>query len=97
MGLLNFRLLEVDSLHALAEFHSTDHKSLPAKSPIIQWLPKDDYIEALVVMPDATEVKGLCESYCRNLKVDDRIQFVRFGFVRVDRVNDPMVFYYTHP
>ncbi|RLE50976.1 MAG: glutamate--tRNA ligase [Candidatus Methanomethylicota archaeon] len=97
MGLLNFKVKKVREDLVVAEFDSLDHKALPPKSPIIHWLPKDVHLNAIVVMPDASEIKGLCEIYCKELRVDDRIQFVRFGFVRVDEIGDPIIFYYTHP
>jgi glutamyl-tRNA synthetase len=60
-------------------------------------VPVEDNIEAEVVMPDATTVKGYCEPDCKNLKLGDIVQLERFGFARVDEINDEKIkFYYAH-
>jgi glutamyl-tRNA synthetase len=46
-------------------------------------------------MPDASINEGIAERKCEALKIDDMIQFERFGFVRVDQV-EPWTFYYSH-
>lgn len=97
MGLMNLKIREVECDCVVADFHSFSVDELPSKSPIIQWLPCDRWIEAKIIMPDASEINGICEEYCGKLRVDDRIQFVRFGFVRLDGVDDVLTFYYTHP
>ena len=64
---------------------------------IIQWCPTSDAIKATVVMPDNTRVEGYIESDAKELKVDDMVQLERFGFARVDSVEDDKIrFYYTH-
>ncbi len=97
MGLLNFKVESIGRDAVSSTFHSFDLKELPSRAPIIHWLPKDRCLPAKVVMPDASEVGGFCEEHCSKLKVDDRIQLVRFGFVRVDDVGEKLTFYYTHP
>jgi len=53
-----------------------------------------------VIMPNAKIKKGLGEPILRNkkyLKVGDIIQFIRFGFCRLDKRDDKkLTFYYTH-
>jgi len=49
-----------------------------------------------VVMPDATVAEGIAESFCRKLKPGDVIQFERFGFVRIDKINRKLTAYYAH-
>jgi glutamyl-tRNA synthetase len=66
------------------------------KAQLIQWIPKDQEFKCQVVMPDASVTKGFAESACKNLKPDVTIQFERFGFVRIDQVNQKMVVYYAH-
>ncbi len=63
--------------------------------PKIQWV-NDKYIEFTVMIPaqlivnglfnkeSLKVVKGFAEEDCKNLKHDDIIQFMRFGFCRVD-------------
>ena len=82
------------------EFISTEVDSrLSAK--MIHWLPvSKDLIPVEIIMPDASVKKGLGEPILRNkkyLKVGDIIQFIRFGFCKLDRKeNDKLIFYYTH-
>ncbi|MCJ7608950.1 glutamate--tRNA ligase [Candidatus Bathyarchaeota archaeon] len=65
-------------------------------APLIQWVPADDNIVAHLVMPDASTVEGLVEGTCRSLKVDDHVQFERFGFARIDATDERIRAYYTH-
>ncbi|MEM2109575.1 MAG: glutamate--tRNA ligase [Candidatus Odinarchaeota archaeon] len=53
---------------------------------IIQWVPVYSKITVEVVMPDGSLTNGLAEPEAGKLKVDDIIQFERFGFIRVDSV-----------
>ncbi|MEC8220812.1 MAG: hypothetical protein VX028_01965, partial [Nanoarchaeota archaeon] len=65
----------------------------------IHFLPVGATEEATLVMQDNSKIKGLTEEL-GNLKVDEAIQFERFGFVRFDRFdredNEVRVFHYTH-
>jgi glutamyl-tRNA synthetase len=64
---------------------------------IIQWLPADATFETEVLLPDATVAKGLAERNIENLKVGEIVQFVRFGFCRLEkREKDKFSFIYTH-
>jgi glutamyl-tRNA synthetase len=47
-------------------------------------------------MPDASVTEGYAESACKKLKPDAMIQFERFGFTRIDQVNQKIVAYYAH-
>jgi glutamyl-tRNA synthetase len=62
--------------------------------PKIQWISKEN-IPVKIVMNDGSLKEGIAEPDVAKLKVDDIIQFMRFGFVRLDdkRV---MKFYFTH-
>ena len=94
MGLLNFRVDELGE-YVLASSAGISLKGSDVK--IIHWLPLDGCVGAKVIMPDVSEKVGLCDSACNFLDVDSVIQFVRFGFVRLDALGDPLVFYYAHP
>jgi len=64
--------------------------------PKIQWVAKNDMIEYNVIIPNQLYigdnynanslevVKGFAESYASALKPDSHVQFVRFGFCRID-------------
>ena len=65
---------------------------------IIHWLPvQKDLVKVEVLMPDKEVKKGLAEPLVKNLKVNDAVQFARFGFCRLDRKEKgKLVFWYTH-
>jgi glutamyl-tRNA synthetase len=65
------------------------------KAQLIQWIPKGSEYPAQVVQQDASIIEGFAEVDCKNLKPDDIIQFERFGFVRVDEVDNKIVVYYA--
>jgi len=96
MGLFNVEVSEAEPGHIEARFHSEDYREARAlDAPFIHWLPEGVGVEARVVMPDGSAATGLAEPKCSELKVDDMIQFERFGFARVDSIS-PFVAYYAH-
>jgi glutamyl-tRNA synthetase len=95
MGLANVEVLRVGA-SVEARYHSKEHQIAREKgAPFIHWVTEGESIATEVVMPDASRAVGLAERLCSSLRVDDMIQFERFGFVRVDSV-DPFVAYYAH-
>lgn len=62
--------------------------------PIVQWLPADDTQDCSIVMPDGTTTEGYCESNL--IESDQVIQFIRYGFVRVDSIGDTVSCHFTH-
>ncbi len=64
---------------------------------IVQWVPVDGSIETELVMPDASIINGFIEPSASNIKVDDVVQFERFGFARLDSITDKkLTFYFAH-
>ncbi|MCJ7429530.1 MAG: glutamate--tRNA ligase [Candidatus Nanohaloarchaeota archaeon QJJ-5] len=62
---------------------------------IVQWLPADATKRCEIIMPDGTKETGHCETNVD--AVDTVIQFIRYGFCRIDQVNSERVLcYYTH-
>ncbi len=99
LGMANFRLVSKEP--PTAEFVSLESEYATSKRlPILQWVPVRDYVEAVVIRPvgeNIDEVKGVAEPAIRELKEDARVQFFRFGYVRLDRwERGTAVFYYTH-
>jgi glutamyl-tRNA synthetase len=47
-------------------------------------------------MPDASVTEGVAEDACKKLRPDESIQFERFGFVRVDRLDEKLTVYFGH-
>ena len=75
-----------------AEFTSLPNKNIPR----IQWVSEPIDVEA--VMVDGSVKKGYGERSLLDFKPDDMVQFERFGFVRIDAVeNDTIKAYYSHP
>lgn len=92
MDCLNFRK-EGDSF----TFVSTDVADYRKEGKrIMHWLPaSEDLIEAEVMMPDKSVVKGLAEPGVKEIEEGAVIQFERFGFCRLDSKKDNK-FWYTH-
>ncbi|MFH1181719.1 MAG: glutamate--tRNA ligase [Candidatus Woesearchaeota archaeon] len=64
---------------------------------IIQWLPADATVQAEILMPDASVARGLAEKNIESVKVGEVVQFVRFGFCRLEKKEkDKFSFIYTH-
>ncbi len=63
-----------------ARFLSMENRDIPK----IQWVAHG--VNGHVVMPDGSESRGLAEPAAASLKVEDVVQFERFGFARIDRV-----------
>lgn len=91
-------LINIDIEEGNVRFNSASfEESRKIKARIIQFVPTEEAIKAEVVMDDGSIVEGFCEKDCKNLKVDDVIQFERFGFARLDEIkDDKLVFYYAH-
>jgi len=65
--------------------------------PVIQWAPMDG-INVRVKRPDGVEEEGIGEPLIVT-ELGKVVQFERYGFVRIDSVNDPkteVVAYFTH-
>jgi glutamyl-tRNA synthetase len=74
-----------------ATFLSMENRGIPK----IQWVAHG--VNGHVVMPDGSESRGLAEPAVAFLKVDDVVQFERFGFSRIDRVTKSEVHaYFAH-
>ncbi|EMR73350.1 glutamyl- or glutaminyl-tRNA synthetase, partial [Thaumarchaeota archaeon SCGC AB-539-E09] len=96
MGLMNIEILDANPTRILARYHSKGHEEAREKgAAFIHWLPDGVGIDAGVMMPDASKVRGLAEPGCMDLKIDAMIQFERFGFVRVDK-QKPFSAYFAH-
>ena len=86
IGLFNIKL------DKKVEFTS---EKIVLEMPKIQWVSEKN-IPVEIVMDDGSIKKGLAEPEIKKLKVDDRIQFMRFGFCRLDQSEKEIIFYFTH-
>jgi len=71
--------------------------------PKVQWIAKNDIVEYKVMIPkelykgeeyntNSLEIaQGFAESFVSTLKPDARVQFVRFGFCRIDAKNQAIM------
>ena len=96
MELFNIEIERIHPYSAEADFLSGSYEEARnAKAPLIQWVPVGKDMPCEVIMPDATIAEGIAEEFCKTLKPDDVVQFERFGFVRIDRVDSKLVAYYS--
>ena len=97
MGLFNIQVENVQAGVVEARFHSRGHEEAKHLSaPLIHWLPAGTGIPCEVIMPDASIARGIAEDTCRQLRPDSVVQFERFGFVRIDRVDWKLTACYAH-
>ena len=96
MGLFNVRPLGFSGNDLKVEFLGEPTKDSESM-PILQWVPEEEKVPVGVVMPDATLREGFAEKALGQEQVGSVIQFVRFGFGRVDEVNpNRTTVYFAH-
>ncbi|UCC33151.1 MAG: glutamate--tRNA ligase [Candidatus Bathyarchaeota archaeon] len=97
MELLNFEIEKIGERKIDAVFHSQSYEEAKKLSaPLIHWVTSDTGIPCEVVMPDASVARGIAEDACKKLRPSEIIQLERFGFVRVDRVDEKLTAYFAH-
>ncbi len=97
MELFNVKIENKRGNSVTATFLSESYEDVrKIKAPLIQWIPKGEEFPCQVVMPDALVTEGFAESACKKLKPDAIIQFERFGFTRINEVNQKLIAYYAH-
>lgn len=89
--LFNIRITSLEPL--CAEYTGNDISVLKQGARIIHWAPVNG-VTVRVVSPDG-EYHGIAEPGIKS-ELNNVVQFERFGFVRIDSVNDVVVAYYTH-
>jgi glutamyl-tRNA synthetase len=97
MELFNVKVDSKTDNSAIATFTSESYEDVrKTKAQLIQWIPKGKEFPCEVVMPDALVTEGFVENACKKLKPDAIVQFERFGFTRINEVNQKLVAYYAH-
>jgi glutamyl-tRNA synthetase len=97
MDLFNFRVEKVEKGVIQATFLGESYEEAKKLgAPLIHWIPVDSGVPCEVLMPDASVAKGVAEDACRTLNPNEIVQFQRFGFVRVDDVNEKLTAYFAH-
>ena len=97
MELFNIKIESKTDGSVTAKFASESYEDVrKIKVQLIQWIPKGTEFPCQVVMSDASVTEGFAEADCKKLKPDAIIQFERFGFVRINEVNQKLIVYYAH-
>lgn len=97
MDLFNFQVEKIEEAGIQATFLSESYEEAKKLgAPLIHWVPFGSGFPCEVVMPDASLFEGVAEDDCRTLTPNEIIQFQRFGFVRVDTVDEKLVAYFAH-
>ena len=97
MELFNFQVERVGEQLIEAVFYSRSYEEARGLgAPLIHWIPMDTGIPCEVVMPDASVASGVAEDACKGLRPNGIIQFERFGFVRVYRLDGKLIVYFAH-
>ena len=88
MHLFNIKLKKNNE----ADFTSLENKDISK----IQFV--SNFVKARVLMPDGNWIDGIADEGIKNLKIGSIIQFERFGFVRLDRINEAgeYEFWFSH-
>ncbi len=98
MELFNIKIKKASKKKVEAAFHSEPYSEAKRlEATLIHWLPAGSGVKTSVIMPDASVVEGYAEDDCRKLEDGSFIQFERFGFVHVDKTEEPLTAYYAHP
>jgi len=97
MELFNFQVEKVEKGRIEGVFHSESYEEAKKIGALlIHWIPLESGIPCEVVMPGASVAMGTAEEACKELHPNQIIQFERFGFVRVDKVNEKLTSYFAH-
>jgi glutamyl-tRNA synthetase len=97
MELFNVRIEKASADTPIAVFVSESYEDVrKAKPQLIHWIPVGQEYACQVILSDASIVDGMCEDVCKQLKPSTVIQFERFGFVRIDAVEEKLTAYYAH-
>ncbi len=97
MELFNFRVETVEKKLIEAVFYSRPYEEAKRlDAPLIHWIPADTGIPCEVVMSNTSVVRGVAEDACKGLRLNEIVQFERFGFVRVDVLDEKLSVYFAH-
>ena len=76
---------------------SFESRTLSRDFPIMHWLPQDENIEVSILKPDGFIAKGKGEINLLNIKMNQTIQFERYGFVNPIKFEKNHLYcYFTH-
>jgi glutamyl-tRNA synthetase len=93
MDLCNIRLEVIGPEEVIAQF---DSKEMVPGLKIVHWVKTDENVDIEILMADGENCYGTAEAAVSKLKVGDIIQFIRFGFCRLDEKGEELKFRFTH-
>jgi glutamyl-tRNA synthetase len=104
MDNINFKFVNINKLVFDSENYSKYKEEPNENKTIIHFLPDDSsqLVDATVFTPEHELIKGQAEKYVSQLKVGEVIQFERFGFCRLDSIEEDLNgkkiynFWFTH-
>jgi len=97
MELFNIKIEKVNKDHILAVFHSESYaEAKKVSAQLIHWLPENEGLPCDVIMPNNSVITGLVEKSLKKVSPDEIVQFERFGFVRVESINEKIVTLFAH-
>lgn len=85
MNLFNISVVEEFNGETIkVNFLSIEAKLKQATYKLIQWVASSSSIKTKILMPNAKYAEGLAEINLKNLEPGSVVQFVRFGFVKIE-------------
>ena len=64
---------------------------------MIHYVPCEENAPSEIMMPNKEIIKGVCENNIKKVEIGEVIQFERFGFCRLDKIeNNKYYFWFTH-
>jgi len=102
IDLYNIKILKKDKEEVIAEYVDEELREIPK----IQWISlHDDFVKVSVIKanklfinnslnPKSIEIiNGIGESYLKNLYIGERVQFIRFGFVKLEKISEKILYF----
>ncbi|MBN1941289.1 MAG: glutamate--tRNA ligase [Candidatus Diapherotrites archaeon] len=86
------KILKQDPLQVFAEFIGKTSR----KMPVLHWLLQDSSIDAQIFTPDG-KMLGMCDDRILNKKAGDIVYLEKFGYCRIDAIEDTkVVLFWAH-
>ncbi len=97
MGLMNIGDVKFEGNYLKASFKGLSiHEAREAEAPLIHWLPTQDTVKIILVMPTGKKIEGLAEKSLADEPMNSLVQLERLGFGRIDsKSDDKIVIYFT--
>jgi len=95
--LMNVQILSLNENTGKAIFHSLDvDTARKANARMIQWTPVSSAIQVQVLMSDGNLIEGVCEPEIINSSPGQMVQFERFAFCKIEKINRKVNLIWTH-